>query len=55
MIPFNDAAKNGTRKSWILETNLDEDLFLESRLMEKSKKDLEKKLAKMRKAEEGIA
>ena len=53
--PINDAAKNGTRKSWILETNLDEDLFLESRLMEKSKKDLEKKLIKMRKAEEGIA
>lgn len=52
--PINDAAKNGTRKSWILETNLDEDLFLESRLIEKSKKDLEKKLIKKRKAEEGI-
>lgn len=52
--PINDAAKNGTRKSWIFETNLDEDLFLESRLMEKSKKDLEKKLIKKRKAEEGI-
>ena len=52
--PINDAAKNGTRKSWILETNLDEDLFLESRLIEKSKKDLEKKLTKKRKAEEGI-
>ena len=53
--PINDAAKNGTRKSWIFETNLDEDLFLESRLIEKSKKDLEKKLVKMRKAEEAIA
>lgn len=53
--PINDAAKNGTRKSWIFETNLDEDLFLESRLIEKSKKDLKKKLVKMRKAEEGIA
>ena len=53
--PINDAAKNGTRNSWIFETNLDEDLFLESRLIEKSKKDLEKKMINKRKAEEGIA
>lgn len=52
--PINNAAMNGTRKSWILETNLSEDLFLADREEKRRKDELTNRLIKLRLEEEGV-